>query len=199
MPPVADPPPPLPEGAGAGEGERPPPSPPDPPPPDEPAEDPDDPLDGLEEDSSSSESSSSSDSASFSASFSASCSARMSSSESITAFQMIAGQVPPSTGLPLYSVSIGVLVSRCPTQTQAVKLSLPPQNQASPLFSVVPVLPKSARLACSPVPALLTGPPRRDLTVSPTFSGITCSLRVLFLAMALPSGPSISLIATGPS
>src|SRR5512145_3347090 len=105
----------------------------------------------------------------------------MSSNAPITAFQITAGQVPPSTGPPLYSVSIGVLVSRCPTQTQAVNSSLPPQNQASPLFSVVPVFPKSASVATWPVPALLTGPPRSDLTVSPTSSGTTCSLIVWFL------------------
>ncbi len=51
--------------------------------------------------------------------------------------------MPPSTGAPPYSVVIGVVESGYPTQTQAVTSSTPPQNQASPLFSVVPVLPQA--------------------------------------------------------
>src|SRR3954447_4774852 len=69
--------------------------------------------------------------------------------------QIRAGQGPPSTGPPLYSYDIDSVLSAWPTQTQAVKWSVPPQNQASPLFSVVPVLPQAllpADWAWTPVP-----------------------------------------------
>src|SRR3954447_8281236 len=68
--------------------------------------------------------------------------------------QIRAGQGPPSTGPPLYSYDIDFVLSAWPTQTQAVKWSVPPQNQASPLFSVVPVLPQAfgADPASLPVP-----------------------------------------------
>ena len=88
-------------------------------------------------------------------------SARICSQADITPAQISAGKVPPSTGAPPYSVVIGVLVSACPTQTQAVTSSegALPQNQASPLFSVVPVFPHcsgSPTLARTPVPPVTT-------------------------------------------
>ncbi len=69
-------------------------------------------------------------------------------------WKISAGKVPPSTGAPANSVSIGVFESAWPTQTQTVISSVAPQNQASPLSSVVPVLPKvgSSVAAFSPVP-----------------------------------------------
>src|SRR4029078_28099 len=54
-----------------------------------------------------------------------------------------AGIVPPSTGAPPYSVSIGFTESAWPTQIATVMSRFEPTNQASPLFSVVPVLPHS--------------------------------------------------------
>ena len=82
--------------------------------------------------------------------------------------------MPPSTGRPPNSVSIGSLLCAWPTQTQAVKFVVPPQNQASPLLSVVPVLPHSTG---SPIWALSAVPPRTfawriDLTLLATASGI---------------------------
>ena len=88
-----------------------------------------------------------------------------------------AGNVPPSTGAPPNSVSIGVTVSGKPTQTQAVTFGVAPQNQASPLSSVVPVLPQVG----SPVWARCAGavrdhggedrprPPRRRRGRSPAW------------------------------
>src|SRR3954447_3267287 len=69
--------------------------------------------------------------------------------------QIRAGQGPPSTGPPLYSYDIDFVLSAWPTHTHAVKWSVPPQNQASPLFSVVPVLPQAlgAAWASRPVPS----------------------------------------------
>src|SRR3954451_14870431 len=113
--------------------------------------------------------------------------------------QIRAGYVPPSTGPPLYSVVIGVLVSAWPTQTQVVKCSSPPQNQASPLFSVVPVLPHSAsspNWASLPVPSS-TLRWRMLFIVEATLGDSTREVLVLFSATVLPFGSVILSIATG--
>ena len=112
------------------------------PPPEPPDDDP--PLDGgtyVSEPELSELELSESSSSSSALSWLASSASRISSHAWMIWLQMSAGNVPPSTGAPLNSVSIGVFVCAWPTQTQAVKLSEPPQNQASPLLSVVPVLP----------------------------------------------------------
>ena len=61
----------------------------------------------------------------------------------MTWLKIRAGIVPPSTGAPPYSVNIGVVEFACPTHTATVTSLVAPTNQASPLFSVVPVLPHS--------------------------------------------------------
>src|ERR687892_1258035 len=96
-----------------------------------------------------------------------------------------AGKVPPSTGAPANSVSIGVTVSAWPTQTQAVISSVAPQNQASPLSSVVPVLPQvdSPVAAFSPVPELTTVE-STSLAVAATAGSITCLATTSFSPLA---------------
>src|SRR5581483_3776144 len=113
--------------------------------------------------------------------------------------QIRAGKVPPSTGPPLKSVVIGVVLSAWPTQTQAVKWLSPPQNQASPLFSVVPVLPHSELLpnwASLPVPSS-TFRWRMLLTVLATPGERTRMLLGLSSAIVLPLGSVTLSIATG--
>src|SRR4029450_7314485 len=94
---------------------------------------------------------------------------------------------------------MGVLVSACPTQTQVVKCSSPPQNQASPLFSVVPVLPHSAsspNWASLPVPSR-TLRCQMFLIVDTTPEDRTRAVLVLFSATVLPFGSVTLSIATG--
>ena len=84
------------------------------------------------------------------------CARPAASSQAFTTSAKIrAGIVPPSTGC---AAELGlhrrVTESAWPTQTATVISSVAPQNQASPLFSVVPVLPQvgSPVAAFSPVP-----------------------------------------------
>ena len=51
--------------------------------------------------------------------------------ESMKSCQISAGKVPPATGSPRYSVSIGFAPSGYPTHTATVMSSLKPTNQAS--------------------------------------------------------------------
>src|SRR5687768_4725341 len=121
-----------------------------------------------------------------------------------------AGMVPPSTGAPPNSVSIGSRESAWPTQTQAVMSGVAPQNQASPLSSVVPVFPQ----VVSPVIARLPVPDVTTLssvdTAVAAVSGLTTWSRTDSFTPLLPSlsstGSPSSLgspsntpaIATGP-
>jgi hypothetical protein len=50
----------------------------------------------------------------------------------MNACQMMAGQVPPSTGPPSYCVVIGTSLSGYPTHTAVVSCGVQPTNQASP-------------------------------------------------------------------
>ena len=92
-----------------------------------------------------------------------------------------AGIVPPSTGAPPYSVCIGVTEFAWPTQTAIVTSLFAPTNQASPLFSVVPVLPQrfgSPVLALRPVPEVTTLW-RSVRAVVATSGGTTCFVSTL--------------------
>jgi hypothetical protein len=72
------------------------------------------------------------------------CSWLLSCSYALTSSLKISGGiVPPSTGPRPYSVYIGFSEFAWPTQTATVMSWFAPTNQASPLFSVVPVLPHS--------------------------------------------------------
>src|SRR3954469_19354053 len=93
------------------------------------------------------------------------------------------------------------VLSAWPTQTQAVKWSVPPQNQASPLFSVVPVLPQAllpADWARTPVPAR-TFSRRMFFMVEATPEERTRIFRGLSSASVSPPGSLTLSIATGAS
>ena len=90
--------------------------------------------------------------------------------------------MPPSTGAPPNSVNIGFTELAWPTQTATVMSWVAPTNQASPLFSVVPVLPHSAE---APVAAFVPVPWETTVSRMPTgpsaaTSGeMTCSVSTL--------------------
>src|SRR5258706_1069072 len=91
------------------------------------------------------------------------------------------------------------VLSGWPTQTQAVKWSVPPQNQASPLFSVVPVLPQALGAPCASLPVPPRTFARRMLFSSlATLEERTRIFLGLFSATVPPLGAVTLSIATGP-
>jgi hypothetical protein len=95
--------------------------------------------------------------------------------DSVYVRQISAGNVPPVTGVPWNSVSIGVSRLGKPTHTAVVNWGVQPTNQASASLLVVPVLPTTSTpgiSAACPVPSWTT-PSSSCPTAAATGAGIT--------------------------